>query len=422
MTVLAALALRLVVMVFAYPSFLVPGREHWEFAFETGKIARSIVLGHGFGNPYYGGDTGPTAELAPVFPYILAGIFAVFGIYTKAAALAMLSLNSLISALTCIPIFFVAKISAGIRAARWAAWTWVFFPYAIYFSADSMWDHALMALLLTCILWTVLYLQDSTRKRAWAGFGLLCGFSALTNPVVLSAVGVLGGWACYRLHRQRRAWVVPAAGAAIVMFAVIAPWLARNYRTFHRPVFLKDGLPMAICDGNIGNRLHWWNEAMDPSGNPAELDEFHRLGEQGYIAEKWVQARDFLETHPGIFVWRSIRRFVYMWTGYWSFNREYLRNEPYDPANIPYTVTFTALALIGLRRMFQARADLAVPYSLMLIVFPLVYYFTLSEMGYRHPLDPEVVILACYAVVSWRSEVRGARAEGVHAGVSATAG
>lgn len=394
--------MRLVVVAFVYPDFLAPGREHWEFAFEVGKIARSIVLGHGFGNPFYGGDTGPTTWVAPVLPCLLAGIFRLFGIYTRSAALAMLSLNSFFSALTCVPIFYMAKKSFGFQEARWAVWTWVSFPYAIYFSADSMWDHALNALLLSCIFWAALSLEDSTRKMAWAGFGLLCGLSALANPIVLGVVPFLGAWACYRLHRQGRAWVAPAATATVVICAVIAPWLARNYGTFHRPVFVKDSFPLEVCVGNVGNALHWWNGSEQPSGSAAELAELRRVGEQAYMAEKWARARDFIEQHPGTFAWRSVRRFVYMWTGYWSFDREYLREEPFDLGDIPFCTTMTILALIGLYKMFQKGVWLAVPYALLLAVFPLAYYITHPDMGYRHPLDPEVVILASCAVFSLR--------------------
>src|SRR5271157_1690879 len=78
-----AFAVRLVVVGFVYQSFLDPTRGHWEFAYEAGNIARSIVTGHGFANPYWV-DTGPTAEVAPVLPYLFAGVMALFGIYTKA--------------------------------------------------------------------------------------------------------------------------------------------------------------------------------------------------------------------------------------------------------------------------------------------------------------------------------------------------
>lgn len=398
----AGLVMRFVLIGFVYKGFLIPEREHWLFGFEIGKIAQSIVLGRGFGNIYYGGPTGPTAQIAPVLPYMAAGIFAIFGIYTKAAAVAILALNSLFSALTCVPIYFVARRSLGVRVARWAAWVWAFFPYAIYFSAASMWDHALVALLLTCTLWAALALQDSTRKISWAGFGLLCGFSALVNPVVLGTIPVLGVWVCYRLHRDGRAWRLRALTAAIVACAVIAPWLIRNYRIFHAPVFLKDDMPLELCAGNLGDSLYWWNPAMHPSGSAAQMARFHRIGEQAYMSADWLSFRDFLEHHPGTFAWRSVRRFLYVWTGYWSFNARYLQEEQFDLADIPLRAGLTVLALFGLFRIFREYPEQATPYAFMLVFFPVVFYLTHPEIAYREPIDPEIVILACCALTRLR--------------------
>src|SRR6202043_3515379 len=101
---LVALAVRLAVIPFLYKDWMDPFvLEHWAF----GRIARSIVSGHGFGSPF--ADTGLSALLPPVYSYLLAGIFKIFGIETKASVVAALSLNSLFSALTCIPVFLLAR-------------------------------------------------------------------------------------------------------------------------------------------------------------------------------------------------------------------------------------------------------------------------------------------------------------------------
>ncbi|HZW05455.1 MAG TPA: hypothetical protein VFF58_00975, partial [Candidatus Nitrosotalea sp.] len=115
--VFIALAVRLAVIPFAYgdwmDSFV---QQHWAY----GLVARSLVLGHGFGNVF--AQTGPTAVLPPVYSYLLAGIFKVFGIETRAAVIMTLSLNSLFSALTCVPVYLIAKQAFGDRVAKWAGW------------------------------------------------------------------------------------------------------------------------------------------------------------------------------------------------------------------------------------------------------------------------------------------------------------
>jgi len=401
LAVLAALVVRLIVVALVYQGFLDPGRDHWEFGFEVGMIARSIATGHGFGNPFWG-ETGPTAWLTPVFPYFLACIFIIFGIKTKAAAVAMLTLNSLFSALTCLPIFFVAKKTLGFREAKWAAWTWAFYPYAVYFSADSMWYHCFLTLLLTLLVLIALHLESATRLWAWAAFGVLAGLTTLTTPVVLAVLPFLIGWACYRVRQRERNWSVPAGTAVLALLATIAPWLIRNYQTFHRPVFLKDNFWMEICVGNAGNDLHWWNGAVIPPGSAAELAEFQRVGELAFLQEKRSQALSFIETHPGIYVWRCVRRVIFMWSGFWSFQSEYLREEPFDPVNIFFCTLFTLLAWAGLRKAFRDRRDMAILYAFILGTFPIIFYLTHPDLAYRHPIDPEIVILGVYAIVSRR--------------------
>jgi len=81
----AGLSVRFVVVAFVYPDVLTLRRDHWAFGCEVGRIALSIYEGHGFGSPLYH-PTGPTAWMTPIYPYIVAGIFKVFGLYTKAAA------------------------------------------------------------------------------------------------------------------------------------------------------------------------------------------------------------------------------------------------------------------------------------------------------------------------------------------------
>ena len=61
----------------------------------------------------------------------------------------------------------------------------------------------------------------------------------------------------------------------------------------------------------------------------------------------------YIRRHPGAYAWRSLRHVVFMWTGFWSLNREYLREEPFDPENICFLSLLSLLSLAGLYRMFR---------------------------------------------------------------------
>ncbi|MGA8200088.1 MAG: hypothetical protein WB814_08495, partial [Candidatus Sulfotelmatobacter sp.] len=98
------------------------------------------------------------------------------------------------------------------------------------------------------------------------------------------------------------------------------------------------------------------------------------------------------------------RRVVYLWTGFWSFSRRYLQEEPADPFNIVFCTGLTILTLLGLRRAWLLSPHIAMPYMLVFLFFPIIYYLTHPEDYYRRPIDPQYVVLAAYAVASWVAE------------------
>lgn len=401
--VLIAFALRMAVVAFLYDDQLNPARDHWTFAYETGRVARSIATGHGFANPQYE-PTGPTALMPPLFPYLLAGVFKVFGVYSKASAIVILAIQSFFSAITCVPIFFFTKKSFGERAAKWAAWGWAFFPYAIYFSADWVWSTCITTFFLSVLFLMTLHLESLTTWWKWAGFGLLYGVTALTDPIVLAVLPFLGGWAAFRLYRQGRGWFKPAAISAIVFLVTISPWFVRNYREFHAVIPFRDGFGLELYTGNNGYTEHWVNRDKFPAHNPDELAQYKRLGEVEYMSLKEHQAVNYIAAHPGSFVWLSIRRVGYLWTGFWSFSKAYLAEEPLDPFNVVVCSTLTLLTLVGLYFAFRNRLAAVLPYVAVLLFFPLVYCVTHPEVYYRRPIDPMFVSLAAYAIVPRRKE------------------
>jgi hypothetical protein len=397
--VLAALAIRFAVIGFVYKDFLVPGREHWEFGYEMGSIARSIATGHGFANPFWI-PTGSTAVITPVFPYLLAVVFKLFGVQTAAAALMMLGLNSAFSALTCVPMYFIAKETLGLREAKWAAWAWAVFPYAISFSADSMWCESLTALLLTSLLWITLELRHSESWPQWAGFGLLAGVTALTVPVTLSVIPFMAGWAAWQMRGKAKRWLAPAAVSMLALCATLLPWMVRNFVTFHQPVFIKDDFWLEVAVGNLGNAEHWWNGDVQPSGSPENLQQLESLGEVAYMQQKKVEAESYILSNPGVFLERSVRRVIFMWTGFWSLRPSYLKEEPLDPLNIVLCTSLTICAYFGIRTLFRKDKKIAWMYALPPLIFPISYYITHPDIEYRQPVDPEIVILACVGLLA----------------------
>jgi hypothetical protein len=397
--VVIAFALRMLVAVFLYKEFADPYRDYWHFGWETGRVARSIAAGHGFSSPLFG-DTGPTAIMTPVYPYLLAGVFKVFGIYSTASAIVILALNSLFSALACIPIFGIAETFFSRKIAIWSAWAWVFFPYAIYFSAGRVWVTSLAALLLTSGLLATVRLSPASSVRSWILYGVLWGINGLANPASLAVLPLLAVWLIWKFRAQGWRWLALPVLSAVIFIAVIAPWFVRNYRTFGRFMPFRDNFWYEFWAGNTGDTSDLVPDWAHPSNGEAEMKKFREMGELAYFDSKKPLVRSFIRQHPSTFLYLTGRKFVFTWTGFWSLNSKYLAGEPFEIPNTVFCSLVTLLMLYGLTLTFKQNASAGAFFVAVLFAVPLLYYVTHPDLEYRHVIDPEIVILATPSVAA----------------------
>lgn len=402
MIVLAALVLRLAVTPFHnFENLMDADHIH---AWEQGNVAEALLAGRGFGSALMSSQ--PSAMMPPVYPLIVAVLFHLFGIHTAASIFAVHALNCLFNALACIPIFLMARRSFGERAGWWAAWAWAFFPYGIYFSAAWAWS---THLLLLCLCWLLYLAQDmerSSRLGLWAGFGLLAGFAGLTEPSALVVVPFLIALACWRLFNDGQRWLLPGLVASLVMAATLSPWLIRNAIVFQRFIPMRDSMGLELWMGNNGYDLRWTSDDLHPLHDTKELADYNSMGELAYMDHKAQQAKVYIRDHPMWYVWMCVRRSFYIWTGFWSFNRDYLMLEPMDPANIPFATSLTLLGLLGLLLGWSEKPYEVLRYSGVLFLFPILYYFTHPEPYHLRPLDPLLVMLGCSAILTLRERIR----------------
>lgn len=389
--VVIALAIRVAVIPFLIGDLLDPARDHWEFGWEEGRIARSIAADEGFSSPLFG-QTGKTAWTTPVYPYLLAGVFRVFGIYSHASAWTILILNALFSALTCVPTYFVALRSFGPKVALWAAWIWAFHPYAIYLVSGRVWGFCLDALLMALILWGTLALEERSSVWRSVGYGFLWGVAALENAVILSTLPFLFGWLVWRRHRHGLQWLSVTAASLLTLVLTVTPWFLRNYSAFGRFIPFRGTFWMIFWESNTGDTSDLYPDWTNPAHNDAEMEKYRRLGELGYVEEKRAASLEILRSHPALFLWLTLKRIVYTWFGYWSFSPAFLAQEPMAIPNIGFCSVLTVLMLVGLRSAWRISREAAVPLLLVLFSYPLVYYITHPGVDYRHPVDPVIAV------------------------------
>lgn len=403
--VLVALVLRLAIVPFNRYLFEDLMDVNHIHAWEQGNVAESLLAGRGFGSPFVSNQ--PSAVMPPVYPLVVAALFKIFGIHTAAAILAAHVLDCLVGALSCIPVFLIARRSFGERAARWAAWGWVFSPYGIYFAAAWAWS---TQILIFCLLWLIylaLRMERSPRLVLWAGFGLLAGFAGLTEPSILTVIPLLMALAAWQLSRQKKRWLAPGMAASVALLAVLSPWFIRNAVVFHRFIPVRDSMGLELWMGNNGvsHSLDQTSDDVHPLHNKAELADYNRMGELAYMDHKMQQATAFIHAYPGLYTRKCVRRAVFMWTAFWSFDPAYLAGDPTELADIPFATSLSLLALIGLVLIWRRNRFEAIRFGGVLFLFPMMYYFTHPEPYHMRALDPLMVILCAYAILVWRERV-----------------
>jgi len=369
------------------------GNDHFGFGWEMGRIARSIAQGEGFSNPY-GDHTGPSAWEPPLYPYFMGGVFKIFGIYSYTSAWVILSFNSLLSALTCIPVYLIAKRQFGERVALWSARTWALLPWIWYWSVHWLWDTTFTPLVLSLIFLTALELQEWAGIRGWILFGMLWGVGALANPAMLAFLPFCGLWIWRQRFKRGLPSLAGVALSSVIFFAVLSPWLIRNYESFGRFVFIRDDFGFEFRLGNWKSADGMLMAYLQPSQNKLEFAKFQQMGEVAYAADCKRLAFEWIRQDPSRFAIVSLKRFFYYWNG---VPRETGSRAPVDFRTSLFLAT-SVISLWGLGRAVRKKMPGAWLFAGLILTYPTIYYFVFPHARYRHPIEPELLILAVFLV------------------------
>jgi 4-amino-4-deoxy-L-arabinose transferase-like glycosyltransferase len=399
-----AFLLRLTVITIGHTYRITPRLDHFQYGWEMGRIARSIASGQGFSSPT-DASSGPSAWAPPLYPYLLAGVFKVFGIYSAASAWVILTLNSVYSALTCLTVVRIGERVYGAGVGRAAAWTWALFPYAIYWPTRVVWETSLTAFLLSLALLLTLRMAEDVQHggtglrphHSWISLGLLWGVIALTNTAVISMMPFCLLWLLYRGSSRSR--LVGAALCVVVTCLVMAPWLIRNYAVFGKFVFIRDNLPLEMHMANNERSAGLWTRAEHPGNDRESMRKFQELGEIRFMEEKQREVQEFIREHPGTFLRFSLERAGYFWIGPPQLNII----AGYD-LRIGRHVAFllpAVFAFAGLWLTIRERKTGAFLFACFLLIYPIPYYLVQPFPRYKHPIEPEMILLAVY--VFWEA-------------------
>jgi 4-amino-4-deoxy-L-arabinose transferase-like glycosyltransferase len=384
-----ALVLRLFGAWYAFAHFA----HGWFFlrGTEMGLMGKAIVSGHGLASPF-GGETGPTAMFAPIYPLVVAAVFRIAGVATNASAIALVAINMAAELTTIWLMMRVARSCFNPPAALIAGLIWTLSP-TLWFLPTIFWDTSLTLCLLMGLIALALRLKACSTATMWAGFGAYCGFVALFNPaLVLTLAGVVGVTALALARAKSLAWKHVTL-AAVLSVLVFCAWPIRNARVFHAFVPLRTAVGLDVWIGNHDGATGYLDEKLFPTFNAGELAAYKSEGEIAYTHGKMKTAESWIATHPAQCAGLTARRFVRFWLG--SGTRG-------GPALFWMHATFTTvLGAFGWWFLWRRNRELAMLFAVPLLLFPLPYYVAHAEFRFRIVIDPLLSVLTAYALARW---------------------
>lgn len=370
--------------------------DHYDFGEEMGAVARALATGHGFSSPFPE-LSGPTTWVAPVYPFLIAGVFKIFGVYSTASAVVMLALNAAFSALTCLPLYLVARELTTRRIAMYSVWLWAVVPQFMVWGITWIWDVSLTGLIVTTLVLVTLRMSRGTTWKQWTLFGVGWGLTALLNPTTLSLLPFLMLYIAWSARKRGEPWFARAAMCSLMIVLVVTPWLVRNYFAFGKFVFIRGNF---WAEMRFGNAI--WSDGTEmrfthPEVNKYERHKYLTMGEQGYFDWKKRDTIAFIREYPNYFAQLCGRRVLLFW---WDFD---------DVSGYTTWILlamgrriFSTLSLVGMVWLFVKRKRGAFVVASVLCVFPAVFYLTYPPARYRHVMEPLLLICALWALAQVR--------------------
>jgi len=130
-----------------------------------------------------------------------------------------------------------------------------------------------------------------------------------------------------------------------------------------------------------------------------------------------------MRTHPADVARFTFHRFENNWLDLWDSPADVWAHAPLSlKATIIGNCLFSLLSLLGALFAYRSQNYAVNMFASVMLVFPLVFYFTHTSLRYRFPMDPIMDVLAVYAVAYPLSRWADARVRMNRPGVAARPG
>jgi hypothetical protein len=398
-----AAALPRLLFLFAVQGY--PGAGYGE---EMERAAANIVREGTIGN-VYSATSGVSAHVAPLYPYVLAALYWVFGLqdFYGWAAQAIAAVAASSAAIALLPAL-AKRLGLAPLSGYLAAGLAALLPVHLWVETSGSWEQPYTALALVALLFCFGRLHEQHWESGWlvVGTGVLCGAAVLLSPIMLPVIAVMILGEFMVAAGRRIALVVPVSGLILVVMSCTAPWMYRNYSALGGFVAIRSNFGLELWIGNNPQSngktfVTYWDDPgritrrWHPGGSRSERARLQEIGELSYMREKQREAWQWIAGHPGRFLALTADRFRYHWfpgPDMWS---------PTAPAVGFKALVYCAASIgcfAGLLILFVQRYPCRWLMLAAAFVPCLSYLVTHVDARYRYPTFGLSILLGCHAL------------------------
>jgi len=300
---------------------LVIARRSKPLPSEMTNVAWTLATSGVLGDPY-GVPTGPSAHIAPGYPFILAQLMRIAGGREPGIFVGQI-LSALVTSLCIASLPVVARRIGLPRAAGVLAAVILIPPIFVFIETASEWETPfVVGSLMLCLALTLPVLFSGRFSvRRGAALGGVWGVSCLVAPLVAPVMVAIHGVALVRWRDRWRDYLSYLAALVTVTALILAPYIVRIERSLHGFAFVRSnfGLELAVSNSDSArltlddNIKLGGGMSTHPFQNRSEAERVRRLGELAYNRQRMAEAKQWIATHPAHFVRLSAERFTLFW-------------------------------------------------------------------------------------------------------------
>jgi len=347
------------------------------------NMAISIINGQGFRGKAYN---------PPGYPLFLSLIYNIFGLNTFAVRI----VQSLLSSIMVIFIFYIAQIAYDKNTAILAGLISMIYPFFVYWTGALLTETLFIFLYVISIFFIYRFLL--TKSQLWNIVGSFSlGLTTLVRPVVLSLPLFI--LIFYLLNNKSlKSCLLNIFIFCLIYFSVLAPWTIRNYLIFDRfiPVTTSSGINLlAGMNKQVLNDIN-----MSGKLTRGALDEYNE-----YLVNLDENQRDIEATKLAIGYYKKLFKenplFIIKvmwkkWKAFWNIfpsNRGQLAKVM---SLLSYGLLLPFFILGCILSIFRKNTLLIIFVILNSVIICLVYY---ANIRYRFPMEPFFIIVASFGIL-----------------------